>query len=247
MPELGFFPQIDQSSLAVLSAAFFVVVILNLIPVLTYPFYIFYVAIHELGHVFAARLINNRVIGFWVFSDATGVTESEGSRKLTPFEYLIAFSAGYIGTTLFVAWLILLTGLPHLAHFSLGILGGLLIFLMFLYGKQGPNKSIPKSRVTLISTAVIGILLIGIAWLAPLEWSIFILYILAIEGAFVSLHLITDDLAAQVENRQSKIDPDMVAKNVGCSPRFWQVAWSFLSIVILGAAFWFTWLRNWPV
>lgn len=49
MPVLNFFPQIDQSSVAILGAAFFVVVIINLIPVLTYPFYIFYVAINKLG------------------------------------------------------------------------------------------------------------------------------------------------------------------------------------------------------
>lgn len=246
MPELDFFPQIDQSSLMILGAAFFVVVIINLIPVLTYPFYIFYVAIHELGHVFADRLINDEVVGFWVFSDATGVTVRKGDAEDTKTNIFISFSAGYIGTTLFVALLILLTGLPALANFSLGILGGLLILLMFLYGKQGPYKNSPKSRVTLISTAVIGILLVGIAWLAPLAWSVFILYILTIEGIFVSLHLITDDLAKQVENKQSGIDPDVVAKFVGCSPRFWQVAWSILSIIILGAAFWFTWIRNWP-
>lgn len=242
MPVLNFFPQIDQSSVAILGAAFFVVVIINLIPVLTYPFYIFYVAIHELGHVFAALLSGRKVIGFWVFSNASGVTVSE--KYKSNFDLFIGATAGYIGRTLFAALLILLTGLPQFASYTLMGLGILLVLLMFLYGKQTISDTGNLPRVTLVSTAGVGVILMGIAWIADQEWSLFTLDILAIEGAFIALHTITDDLAAQIEvkGRQRNLDPDRVEDITGCSARFWQVAWSILSIIILGAAFWFTWL-----
>ena len=194
--------------------------------------------------MFTARFSNGLVDGFWVFSNTEGVTDARFPKNSDLSWYI---SGGYVGTSLFSAFLILLTGLPELAPYSLGFLGGLILLLLFLYGKQSkyPKKNVPT--VTAIVAVSFGILLIGVAWLASLIWSIFLLYLLAIQGTITSLHLVIDDLSMQVLNKQQGIDPVVMKERVGCTPMFWVVVWSLLSIFAIGAAFWFTWLRNWPV
>jgi hypothetical protein len=153
---------------------------------------------------------------------------------------------------LFSAGLILLTGLSNLAPYILGIIGGLLILLTILYSRTAPPENDPRSPVTAIVGLAFGVLFIGVAWLADLRWSMFLLNLLAIQGTFTSFENL-EDLADQVrwnaknpDPKRLANDPENMAQEAGCSPMFWVRAWSLLSILILGAAIWFTWLRNLP-
>ena len=240
--DTSFYPQLNIDAIVVLGAAIVVAIFFYLIPFLFYPFDLLFTMIHELGHVFATRFNDGKVLGFWVFSNASGVTRYEGGDP-----YLI-IPAGYMGTALFTAGLILLTGLPYIAPYTLGVLGGLLILLVFLYGKQSAYKDDKGERderttVTAIVGLIFGVGSIGVAWIAHPVWSIFLLNLLAVEGIFTTLYRFKD-LTQQVRKNSSNIDPSQMAKLIGCSPMFWTRVWSLLSILILGGAFWFTWLRD---
>jgi hypothetical protein len=240
MPDISPYPQFNSLSAVVLAMAIIVAVFINLIPLLSYPFYLLFVLIHEMGHVFATRSTGGRVVGFWIFSNTTGATRPEGG-----YAYVM-IPAGYIGVTLFSAGLILLTGLPNLAPYSLALLAIFLILFILLYSVKPANPNEARSPVTAIVGLGFAIVFIGVAWMAPLVWSMFLLTLLAIQGAFSSLQLL-DELALQVRQNVPGIDPVRMTELVGCSPMFWVRVWSLLSILILGAAIWFAWLRNLPL
>lgn len=240
MPDSIFYPQFNNEAVSILAAAIVATMLLNLIPLFSYPFYLFFTMIHELGHVFATRLSGGKVVAFWVFPDATGLSRREGG------DHYLVIPAGYMGVTLFSAGLILLTGLSNLAPYILGLIGGLLILFIMLYSSiTPPDEKDPRTSVTAIVGLAFSVLFIGVAWLADLRWSMFLLNLLAIQGTFTSFENL-ENLADQVRQKMKDIDPDRMAQEAGLSPMFWVWVWSLLSIVILGAVFWFTWLRNLP-
>lgn len=104
----------------------------------------------------------------------------------------------------------------------------------------------------LFSTALIGAIwsavFIWVGWQADLLWSIFLLYLLAVLGVINTLHD-RQQLTLQVRNDPSgSHDAAEMAKNkiMGCrlSAGCWASLWSIISFLLLGVAFWFTWLRN---
>lgn len=79
-----------------------------------------------------------------------------------------------------------------------------------------------------------------------LGWSVFLLSLLAIQTgirAITSLDGLTY-IVRYTPPDEAKDDATKMAKIAGYSPMFWVRAWTFLSFLILGGAFWFTWLRN---
>jgi hypothetical protein len=72
--------------------------------IITYPFLIFSTFIHETAHAMAAVLTGGDVESLTVRMDGSGVTYTRGG-----FRFLIS-SAGYVGTTLFGALLLILSG-----------------------------------------------------------------------------------------------------------------------------------------
>jgi hypothetical protein len=245
MSAFSLFPHFNNDGYVVLGAAFLVTVIINSIPILSYPFYLLFNMIHELGHVFAVRLTNGEVVGFWTFTDTSGVTRTPPDESGDPGWVL---PAGYVGRTLFSALLILMSGFPYIAPYTLGVFGGLLLLLVLLYGKQSAFDEADgeqRTSVTLIVGLLFAVILIAVAWLAHLIWSIFLLDLLAIQGAFISLQTL-GELAEQVRHNVPGIDPVRMADDGRHSPMFWVRVWSILSILILSTTIWFTWLRNLP-
>lgn len=251
MSNLDFFPQFESDSIEVLSLSIILATIVYLIPVLIYPFKLLSVMIHELGHVFAARFTRTELEGFWVF-EKTGGGETRKT-EASSWDPLIAFPAGYLGVPVFAAGLILLTGLPLFAAYSLVIIGSLLLFLVFLYGRQYEIDE--RKPVTGMVGVGFGVALIGIGWLLPRNWAVLTLYTIAILVAILSINDFL--ILARVARSSHNSDDDaskMAAYAKGCLPvvgkgctaTFWVLAWAILSILLIGAAIWFTWLRNWP-
>jgi hypothetical protein len=227
MPDIDLSPQLNIEAVIVLAAAIAVTIVINfVIPVLSYPFRLFFTMIHELAHVFAVRLTGGEVGDFSVSRDAGGLTKFRGG------DPIMIYLAGYMGTTLFSAGLILLSGYPVLAPYILGFLGGLLVLLIMLHAE--------RTLLTVFIGVIFGIGLIGVAWLADLIWSVFLLNLLAVQGAYIAL----EHLEVLADNLSEGDDANQMANLVGCAPIFWARLWSILSILIMGAAFWFTWIRN---
>lgn len=236
MEGFDFNPQLNIEAVVVLIAAAVAGVLLSFTP-LFYPFQLLFTTIHELGHVFATIFTGGEVKGFWVYFRPKNGTRGEALREGGDGRFITP--AGYLGTAIFSAVLILLSGFPYLAPYTVGILGVILLLSILRHGRS-------------FSTALIGslwsALFFWVAWNAELIWSVFLLYLLAVLGIVrviqdwrISTHLARHDPAGGHDAAQ-------MAKNkiMGCqlSAGCWASLWSIISFLLLGAAFWFTWLRN---
>lgn len=236
MSGIEFFQPPGENDVTNLLIAIGIAVAIYLLPFLLEPFDAFFTMIHELGHVYATRATGGIVSGFWIFSNMSGQTKlKEGS------DFFIN-PAGYLGVSLFTAGLILMTGRPDLAQYTLSILGGFIFLLLLLYGKQ--HRIDERRVITAIVALGAATALIGIAWLAPQRWSVLTLYLLAILGIFFSLSHI-EELAQEVRIRPAETDAAHMAALIRSRPMLWVWIWYILSVIILAAAFWFTWVRHW--
>ena len=104
----------ELNPVAILLTALIVAVIFKSVPILYYPFRLFFTMIHEMGHVFATRLTGGEVVRFSIDRYGNGVATRRGG------DDLLVIPAGYLGTALFSAALILLSGFREVARYSLG-------------------------------------------------------------------------------------------------------------------------------
>lgn len=235
MPDLSF-PQLGMEALIVLIAAVLVSIPLSLATTF-YPFRLLFTSVHELGHAYATVLTGGKSKGFKVYVPAKkeeggetyGEAEREGGNP-----YLIV-PAGHLGVALFAAALLLLSGWPYTARYTLIALGVLLVLVIFKFG---------KGCAALAIGLLWGLLFIGVGWMADLVWVVFLLYLtaaMAIIRTFTSLKGLANSAMA---NPAGDHDAGQMAKLTGCSAMFWVNAWVILSALVLGATFWFVWLRT---
>lgn len=229
MPDIVLAPQTSWPAIMMLVATIMAMLIINIIPFLSYPFNLFFTMIHELGHIFATGLTRGEIISFSISLDESGAAWHRGGDNA-----LIA-SAGYMAPPIFSAGLMVLNSLPDLAPFILGLLGGLLGLTVLLYGWH--------SGAAMLIGLGFSLFFMMIAWVLPSFFSIFILYLLAFQGAFTAL-LHISQLSRTLSSTD---DASIMAQQVGCTPIFWVWVWFASSVLILGACFWFTWLRGYSL
>jgi hypothetical protein len=226
----GLYAQQESDVLLLLGIAAFLAVILSVVPILSYPFRLLFTIIHELGHGVAAKLTGGHFVRFEISANGSGMAWVAGGTGC------LVIPAGYVGTALFSAGLILLGSVESAAPFILGALGVFLILFVLVYGWASP--------MALLSGLILGLGFVGVAGWANAMWSIFLLNLLAIRGGLT----VVDDLwlLARVTRWRVplKNDADDMAKRVGCPALFWAGLWFIMSIMILGAAIWLTWLRD---
>jgi hypothetical protein len=91
--------------------------------IITYPFLIFSTFVHETAHAVAALLTGGTVESLIVRIDGSGITYTRGGSRL------IVSSAGYIGTTLFGAFLLILS---HKQSNVRRVLSGTALFVLII-------------------------------------------------------------------------------------------------------------------
>jgi hypothetical protein len=208
------------------------VAIINIFPMLSYPFELFSTMIHELGHVMAAILTGGKIESFFIREDGSGLTTSKGAD-----EWFLN-QAGYVGTSLFSAMLMVLSGFPAYAPYALGFLGLGLIVLALGFSW--------RYCLTVVIAIIFGSIFIGVALRAPLGWSVFLLNLIAIQLGILALSSLINlgQFVKRGSQGEVKDDATQMSENFGCSPIFWARLWLLLSAGALAGAFWFTWLRN---
>ncbi|HXV44406.1 MAG TPA: M50 family metallopeptidase [Anaerolineae bacterium] len=227
----GFYAQNDSNFPLLLAAAIVAASIISLVPALSYPFRLLFTIIHELGHGLMAWLTGGRLVKFELSANGSGMAYTVGGTGC------LILPAGYLGTALFSAGLILLGGLTNIAPYVLGALGGFLILFVSFYGWASP--------MALLSGSVLGLGFIGVAGWTSEEWSVFLLNFLAIFGGLTALgdlRLLTLVARFRVPIKNDAAD---MAHRIGCPALFWATLWFLMSLVILGAAIWLTWFSEW--
>ncbi len=217
--------------LVILFFASVAALIFRAVPFLSYPFRLFFTMIHEMGHVFATRLTGGEVVRFSIARDGSGVAFRRGGADV------VVIPAGYVGTAFFSAGLVILSGFPTIAPFSLGVVAVLFMLLVLLYG----HSSCLTSGIGL----AFGVTLLWIAWSTSPFGSVFALNLLAILGVLTSL----EDLRMLRWGIRDwgwfgQDDATKMARRVGCSPLFWAVIWFVCSLSVLITSIWITWFRG---
>jgi hypothetical protein len=213
----GLKAQINSSIPLLLTAAVVAAVIASFVPLLSYPFRLLFTIIHELSQGFMAWLTGGRFVKFELSASGSGMAYTAGGAGC------LILPAGYLGTALFSAGLILLSGLVN-ASYVLGALGGFLILFVLFFGWT--------SLMALLSGLVLGLGFIGVAGWTDEAWSIFLLNFLAIFGgmtAISDLRLLTLVARYRVPIKNDAAD---MAQRVGCPALFWAGLWFVMSFII---------------
>jgi hypothetical protein len=226
----GLYAQSRGNFPMLLAVAIITAVIVNFTPVLSYPFRLLFTIIHELSHGIIARVTGGRFVRFELSRRGSGMAYTAGGTGC------LILPAGYLGTALFSAGLILLGGIENIAPYVLGTLGGCLMLFVLIYGSASPPA--------LLSGLFLSLGFIGVAGWTHENWSIFSLNFLAICGGLTA---ISDLRALTWVTRLGfpvKNDADDMAHLVGCPALFWAILWFLMSLIILGAAIWLTWFSD---
>ena len=212
-------------------------VVLSFIPYaefLTYPFRIFVTFIHEGGHALAALLTGNSVLSLSVATDGSGLTYMT---KGGLFSVLFFSSAGYVGSMIFGALLLILIRKAVAARIVLVSCGILIFALTMIFGFFKPLfwmsawSGIP---FTLFAGLFISISLILIAKFASAKVATFFVSFLAVQcvlNALIDLKTVfflSGPFAQPVHT-----DAVNMANATGIPGIFWTVIWIALALGIL--------------
>lgn len=199
---------------------------------LAYPFRLFLTLIHELGHGLAALATGGRFLRFVVFPDGSGLAYTAGGWRL------VVIPAGYLGAAAFGAVLILAGRSRRGGRAALGLVGGAVVLLTLRYGLPTLfTAQVGAGLLTVAGGLGIGALLVWIAVAAGRRWTIFTLYLLAIEAGLAAstdlwtlIGLSTGDAVAT--------DARSMAELTHLPALVWAVLWALAAAAILGAAVW---------
>lgn len=199
---------------------------------LLYPFKLFTTWVHESGHAVMTVLVGGRVTSIAIEPDTSGLT-----RSIAPMgraaRGLVA-SAGYLGAAVVGCLLIASLRVEKWARVILLSLGALMLLTLVLW-----MRNVFGAVVVLAW----GVALITLARKGVTSALRFFLSLLAIQ---VALNAVYDIRVLFLINR-SQSDAATMARLFLLPSWVWATTWMIISIVMLGATFWMTRQRRWPV
>lgn len=206
-----------------------------LIGYLTYPIRLFATFIHEGSHVLATLLTGNSVQSLSVSSDGSGVVWSQSSGW---FSQLLISSAGYVGTTVFGAALLVWMRYGMSSRTALYASAGFVAVMTAVFGIVAPvlnffaNVSVLTQTFTVLAGVVLAAGLAAIARFASLKWANFAVAFLAVQCLanavfdLVNLFFISATTGAQS-------DAANMAAATGIPSIVWVFIWMGISIVMI--------------
>jgi hypothetical protein len=230
-----------QQTLTLIGLAGLVALLMAMIPwlgLLNYPFRLLLTIVHELGHGLAALLTGGEFISFVVHPNGAGLATTAGGWRF------VVIPAGYLGTALFGAVLILLGRSHRWARTAMAVMGGLMVLLSLRYGIPGIfTIGILSGILTLISGVIFGILFVWVAIKAAPGWIIFLLHLIAIEAGLTAFSdlLGVINLSTRFFNAPAN-DAKSMAELTFIPAIVWAVLWAIMALVLIGGAIWVTWL-----
>ncbi len=225
-----------QRALVITGVAFVIVLVLWNVPQLDfilYPVRLFVTFVHESGHAVATLITGGRVGSLTVYPDGSGVTLSAGGSRL------LILPAGYLGAALFGAVLFYITNtVPFPKTISL-ILAILVAAITLLY-----TSILSTAWLVGLGTALV---LLALWRFADRSVNLLILDILAI---LTGLNAVLDLLGIIRFNTASMgaVLNDAAAFSREIAPIIpgvvWAVLWAVIAVIMLGAAVYFSHIRQ---
>ena len=203
--------------------------------ILTYPFRIFVTFIHEGGHAIAAFLTGNSVQSLNVALNGSGEVYSANGGLLSQ---LFVSSAGYLGTMLFGALLLVLIRRTVASRLALAGSGALILLLTVAFGLVSPlmHATLP-GLFTLVAGAALTLGLLAAARYAPPRAANFLLSFLAVQCVLNAVFdLKTVLFMSSPFAASAQTDAANMANATGIPAFFWTLIWIGVAFTILSAA-----------
>ena len=202
---------------------------------LTYPFKIFVTFIHEGGHALAALLTGNSVSSLSVATDTSGETyTSQGGI----FSQVFISSAGYVGSMVFGALLLILIRKAVAARIVLLSCAVYIFALTMVFGLIKPIfwvRAWSGIPFTLLAGLIISAGLILIARFASAKVATFFVSFLAVQCVLNALYdlKVVFDLSSPFATSEVHTDAMNMAQATHIPAIFWTVLWIALALGIL--------------
>ena len=202
---------------------------------LTYPFRIFVTFIHEGGHALAALLTGNSV---WSLSVATNASGETYTTQGGLFSQVLISSAGYVGSMIFGALLLVLIRKAVAARIVLLCCAIYVFGLTMIFGLIKPvfwMQAWPGIPFTLLAGVIISVGLFLIARFASAKVATFFVSFLAVQCVLNALYdlKIVFSLASPFSTETVQTDAVNMANATGVPPIFWTVIWIAVALGIL--------------
>ena len=201
--------------------------------VLTYPFRIFVTFIHEGGHALAALLTGNSVNALSIAMNASGETYTTQGGF---FSQMLVSSAGYVGSMIFGALLLILIRKAVAARLVLLGSAALIFTLTIIFGLIKPLTWGMLSGIpfTFFAGVVLSVGLVLIARFASAKVATFFVSFLAVQCVLNALlDLKTIFFLSSPFAPSIPTDAVNMANATGVPALFWALVWIVLSLGIL--------------
>jgi hypothetical protein len=201
--------------------------------VLTYPFRIFVTFIHEGGHAIAALLTGNSVNALSVAMNASGETYTTQGGFISQ---VVVSSAGYVGSMIFGALLLILIRRSVAARIVLLASAGLIFTLTIIFGLIKPLSWGMLSGIpfTLLAGLFLSAALVLVARFASAKVASFFVSFLAVQCILNALlDLKTVFFLSSPFALPIPTDAMNMAQATGIPALFWALTWIVLSLGIL--------------
>jgi hypothetical protein len=185
--------------------------------VVVYPFRLFVVFLHEIGHGVAAVLTGGRIVSIGLSPDEGGVCLTQGG---VPF---VVLNAGYLGSLLFGALFLLLGARRRDAPPVVGAIGVFTVVAALLF---------VRSWFGFAYTLLAGLAMVVVsARLRPVvsEW------LLAAIGTMSMLYAVADIASDTILRHAEASDAAALARLTHVPAVIWGVAWIVVSLAVLAS------------
>jgi hypothetical protein len=182
-----------------------------------YPFRLFVVFLHEIGHAVAALVTGGEVVKIGLGRDEGGVCVTRGG---VPF---IVLNAGYLGSLLFGALFLLLGARRHRSAPVVATIGAFTVLAALVY---------VRTWFGFAYTLVAGLLLLLVAVKlrpAASEW------LLAAIGSMSMLYAVADIASDVIFRHPGASDAAALARLTGIPALVWGFVWIGISLAVLVA------------
>ena len=212
----------DWKTIAVL-VGFFVVVALLWDTVVVWPLRVLVVFFHEASHGLAAIATGGSIDSLRVMPDESGLATTRGGSAF------VVYSAGYLGSLVFGAVLLVVAARTRVDRIAAAALGALLAALTILFV---PFSNPFGFAFGLVAAAL---LLVIARWL-PEGASDMALKVIGVTSCGYAVLDIYSDVISRPELRS---DAALLGEATGIPTLVWGVLWVALAVVGAGAALWF--------